>query len=92
MVLTVGEATYPRVLDRVDRLRKSFLQVGNGFASRASKAASKKDALQAHEEGFQALEQLYTKNKGVRGPSVALGEFPTDHPPIQPSPSPLMAR
>lgn len=66
VVLTIGENAYPRVMGRVESLRKSFLQTGNGFSARAAKAASKKEALDVHTEGFEALSQLYNKNKQVR--------------------------
>lgn len=66
VVLTIGEATYPKIMGRVDGLRKSVLTVGNGYAARAAKAANKKEALAVHEEGLEALRTLFTKNKSVR--------------------------
>lgn len=41
------------------------MQVGNGFSARAAKAGTKKEALAIHEEGFEALRVLFTKNKGI---------------------------
>lgn len=65
--LTVGNAMYRSTLQRVDSLRKSLQETGKAYASRASNAVNKRDAVAIAEEGFAAMEKLY--RKGARSAS-----------------------
>ncbi|KAL4425825.1 hypothetical protein ABPG75_009841 [Micractinium tetrahymenae] len=59
--LTVGPGTYERVLARVEALRRSTVEVGKAYATRASRAANKKEALALQEEGFARLEAVFSR-------------------------------
>lgn len=59
--LTVGQGTYASVLGKVDTLRKALQEVGKSSANRASKAANKKAATAAAEEGSAALSAVFAK-------------------------------
>lgn len=63
--LTVGEAHYTTTLHRVDSLRKRLIQLGKEFAARGARAASKKDAVSAADDGFAALEALFLKHSAA---------------------------
>ncbi|KAL4859859.1 Nucleolar GTP-binding protein 1 [Chlorella vulgaris] len=58
--LTVGPGTYERVLARVEALRRSTVEVGKAYATRASRAANKKEAVALQEEGFASLQAVFS--------------------------------
>ncbi|MEW5302207.1 MAG: hypothetical protein WDW36_005010 [Sanguina aurantia] len=57
--LTVGIPLYKSVLLKVDNMRKTVLEVGKSFASKASAAPSKQAAIGVAAEGFTAVEGIY---------------------------------
>ncbi|CAD7695087.1 unnamed protein product [Ostreobium quekettii] len=59
--LTVKEEHYARVLGKVNSLRKSVLEVGRSYASRASSASSKREAEDIAEEGFDTMKRVYLR-------------------------------
>lgn len=59
--LTMGAGTYERVLARVEALRRSTVEVGKAYATRASRAVSKKDALALQEEGLERLQAVFSR-------------------------------
>lgn len=63
--LTVTEKRYYKVLEKLQELRKTMTQVGKSYASRGGKADSKKEAESIAEEGFDTMERIFTKHKGL---------------------------
>lgn len=59
--LTVKEEKYLAVLDRVNNVRKTVLDVGRSYASRAANASSKRAAEDIAAEGFETMEKVYLK-------------------------------
>ncbi|KXZ49543.1 hypothetical protein GPECTOR_20g397 [Gonium pectorale] len=60
LALTVGEAAYVSALQRVDKLRRAVQEVGKSAASRAANAQNKAAATAALEEGFAAIEAVFS--------------------------------
>ena len=59
--LTLGPGAYERALARVDALRRSTVGVGKEYAARAARAAGKRDALAAGEEGVERLRAVFER-------------------------------
>lgn len=61
MELTLQPGVYEKVLRNVDAVRRSTLEVGKAYATRASRAASKREAIALQEEGFARMETVFSK-------------------------------
>lgn len=63
--LTLGAGTYETTLAKVDSLRKSTIEVGKAYATRASRALNKRDAISLQEEGFIRMEGVFSKGSAA---------------------------
>jgi nucleolar GTP-binding protein len=61
MELTVGPGTYDSALARVDALRRSVVEVAKAYATRASRASGKREAVALQEEGLARVEAVFTR-------------------------------
>jgi nucleolar GTP-binding protein len=61
MELTLQPGVYEKVLRNVDAVRRSTLEVGKAYATRASRAANKREAIALQEEGFARMETVFSK-------------------------------
>lgn len=59
--LTLGVDHYSKTLGRVDATRKSILEVGKQYASKAAKARNRKEAAEVEAEGLETLQNMYKK-------------------------------
>ena len=65
MDLTVGSSKYESALARVIALRKAAVEVAKGFATRASKAANKREALSLRDEGYERITAVYDRGSAA---------------------------
>lgn len=56
---------YARRVESVAEVWSASLQLGKEFAARGARAASKKDAVAAADDGFAALEALFLKHSAA---------------------------
>eukprot|EP00887_Chlorella_sp_A99_P004720 scaffold4.g4720.t1 len=82
--LTVGDGKYAEVLARVESLRRSTVEVGKAYATRASRAANKREAVALQEEGVQRLESVFSRGAfavdELKGIAKALRRLPVVEP------------